>query len=107
MHKINIRLFTILEKYPYPLPINTVCRHVTQIFDSIWSMKDSYLNINDITNSLKIDKDTLKKWIKDSKFPPPMKMGDRVTLWSYAVIENWVAQQQKTQEFIDNQDLDL
>ena len=70
-------------------------------------MKESYLNINDITDSLKIDKDTLKLWIKEGKFPPPMKMEDRLTLWSYAVIENWVAQQQKTQEFIDNQDLDL
>jgi len=70
-------------------------------------MKDSYLNINDITDSLKIDKGTLKVWIKEGKFPPPMKVGDRVTLWSYAVIENWVAQQHKTQEFIDNQDLDL
>ncbi|MDC0127791.1 helix-turn-helix domain-containing protein [Methylophilaceae bacterium] len=70
-------------------------------------MKDSFLNIDDITNSLKIDKDTLKKWIKDGKFPPAKKIGDRTTLWSYAVIENWVAQQQKTQEFIDNQDLDL
>ena len=36
-------------------------------------MKDSYLNINDITDSLKIDKDTLKVWIKEGKFPPPMK----------------------------------
>jgi len=70
-------------------------------------MKESYLNIDDITNSLKIDKDILNQWIKDGKFPPPMRMGDRATLWSYAVIENWVAQQQKTQEFIDNQDLDL
>ena len=71
------------------------------------NMKDSYLNIDDITSSLKIDKDTLKKWIKDGKFPPAVKIDDRTTLWSYAVIENGVAQQQKTQEFINNQDLDL
>ena len=70
-------------------------------------MKDSYLNIDDITNSLKIEKDTLMAWIKEGRFPPPIKIGDRTTLWSYVVIENWVAQQQKTQEFIDNQDLDL
>jgi|TARA_B110000971_G_scaffold195905_1_gene210662 predicted DNA-binding transcriptional regulator AlpA len=70
-------------------------------------MKESYLNINDITSSLKIDEDTLKKWIKDGRFPPAIRIGDRTTLWSYAVIENWVAQQQKTQDFIDNQDLDL
>tara|TARA_B100000768_G_C11188876_1_gene336385 strand:- start:82 stop:294 length:213 start_codon:yes stop_codon:yes gene_type:complete len=70
-------------------------------------MKENYLNINDITNSLKIDKNTLKKWIKEGKFPSSIKIGNRKTLWSYAVIENWVAQQQKTQEFIDTQELDL
>ncbi|MDG2253100.1 MAG: AlpA family phage regulatory protein [Methylophilaceae bacterium] len=70
-------------------------------------MNESYIHIDDITSSLKIDKDTLKKWIKDGKFPPAIKVGDRTTLWSYAVIENWVAQQQEAQEFIDNQDLDL
>lgn len=70
-------------------------------------MKDSYLNIDDITNSLKIDKDTLKQWIKEGKFPTAIRVGDRATLWSYAVIENWIAQQQKMQDFIDNQDLDL
>ena len=76
-------------------------------FASILNMKDSYLNIDDITNSLKIDKDTLKQWIKEGKFPTSVRVGDRATLWSYAVIENWIAQQQKTQDFIDNQDLDL
>lgn len=70
-------------------------------------MKESYLNIDDITSSLKINKDTLRQWIKDGKFPSPIEMRDRTGLWSYAVIENWVAQQHKTQEFIDNQELDL
>lgn len=70
-------------------------------------MKESYLNIDDITSSLKINKDTLRQWIKDGKFPSPIEMRDRTVLWSYAVIENWVAQQHKTQEFIDNQELDL
>ena len=70
-------------------------------------MKESYLNIDDITNSLKISEDTLREWIKAGKFPRPLRVNDRTTLWSYALIENWVAQQHKTQEFIDNQELDL
>lgn len=70
-------------------------------------MKECYLNIDDITSSLKVDKDTLKRWIKDNKFPPPMKISDRKTLWSYAVIENWVAQQQQTEDWINNQEVDL
>jgi len=70
-------------------------------------VKESYLNIDDITSSLKINKDTLRQWIKDGKFPSPIETRDRTALWSYAVIENWVAQQHKNQEFIDNQELDL
>ena len=70
-------------------------------------MKENYLNIDDITNSLKISEDTLRKWIKDGKFPHPLRVNDRTTLWSYALIENWVAHQHKTEELINNQDLDL
>ena len=70
-------------------------------------MKENYLNIDDITNSLKISEDTLREWIKADKFPRPLRVNDRTTLWSYALIENWVAQQHKTEELINNQDLDL
>ena len=70
-------------------------------------MKENYLNIDDITNSLKISEDTLREWITDGKFPRPLRVNDRTTLWSYALIENWVAQQHKTEELINNQDLDL
>ena len=70
-------------------------------------MKENYLNIEDITNSLKINEDTLMKWIKEGKFPQPLRINDRTTLWSYALIENWIAQKHKTEELINNQDLDL
>ena len=70
-------------------------------------MKENYLNIDDITNSLKISEDTLREWIKAGKFPRPLRVNDRTTLWSYSLIENWVAQQHKTEELINNQDLDL
>jgi predicted DNA-binding transcriptional regulator AlpA len=70
-------------------------------------MKENYLNIDDITNSLKISEDTLRELIKAGKFPRPLRVNDRTTLWSYALIENWVAQQHKTEELINNQDLDL
>ena len=54
-----------------------------------------------------INEDTLRKLIKEGKFPRPLRVNDRATLWSYALIENWVAQQYKTEELINNQDLDL
>ena len=70
-------------------------------------MKENYLNIDDITNSLRINEHTLRKWIKEGKFPRPLRTNDRTTLWSYALIENWIAQQHKTEELTNNQDLDL
>ena len=70
-------------------------------------MKESYLNIDDITNSLKINEDNLRKWIKEGKFPQPLRANERTTLWSYALIENWIAQKHKTEELINNHDLDL
>lgn len=70
-------------------------------------MKDTYLSVKEITDSLKVNKETLKQWINEGKFPPPLKVNDRVTVWSYAVIENWVAQQQQTFEWLENQDLDF
>ena len=70
-------------------------------------MKENYLNIDDITKSLRINEDTLRMWIKEGKFPRPLRINDRTTLWSYALIENWIAQQHKTEELTNNQDLDL
>ena len=70
-------------------------------------MKENYLNIDDITNSLRINEDILRKWIKEGKFPRPLRINDRTALWSYALIENWIAQQHKTEELTNNQDLDL
>ena len=49
-------------------------------------MRENYLNIDDITNSLKISEDTLREWIKVGKFPRPLRVNDRTTLWSYALI---------------------
>ena len=70
-------------------------------------MKDTYLSVKEITDSLKVNKETLKQWINEGKFPPPLQVNGRVTIWSYAVIENWVAQQQQTFEWLENQDLDF
>ena len=71
-------------------------------------MKEKYLTSEDITSSMRISKEKLSLMIKQGLFPKPIKVNERTTLWSYAVIENWVAQQQQTQDWVnDSQDLDL
>ena len=68
---------------------------------------DKYLNIDDIAESLKIKKSTVMEWVKDGKFPPPMRLDDRIPLWSLFVIEDWVSQQQVTNDWLNNQDIDF
>ena len=71
-------------------------------------MKEKYLTSEDITSSMRISKEKLSLMIKQGLFPKPIKVNERTTLWSYAVIENWVAQQQQTQDWVnDSQDLDF
>ena len=71
-------------------------------------MKEKYLTSEDITSSMRISKEKLSLMIKQGLFPKPIKVNPRTTLWSYAVIENWVAQQQQTQDWVnDSQDLDF
>jgi|TARA_B110000037_G_C17114394_1_gene503146 predicted DNA-binding transcriptional regulator AlpA len=68
---------------------------------------DKYLNIDDIAESLKIKKSTVLQWVRDGKFPPPMNSDDRVPIWSLVVIEDWIGQQQFTNEMMHNQDVDF
>ena len=68
---------------------------------------DKYLNIDDIAESLKIKKSTVMQWVKDGKFPPPIKLDDRILLWSLFVIEDWVGQQQITNDWLNDQDIDF
>ena len=71
-------------------------------------MKEKYLTSEDITSSMRISKEKLLLMIKQGLFPKPIKVNPRTTLRSYAVIENWVAQQQQTQDWVnDSQDLDF
>jgi predicted DNA-binding transcriptional regulator AlpA len=54
-----------------------------------------------------VDRSTIKEWVKVGKFLSPKRLNERSCIWSYAVIENWIAQQQQTQDFINNNDIDL
>ena len=68
---------------------------------------DKCLNIDDIAESLKVKKSTVMQWVKDGKFQPPIKLDDRILLWSLFVIEDWVGQQQITNDWLNDQDIDF
>ena len=70
-------------------------------------LRKKYLSQKYLFKVKHINEDTLRKWIKEGKFPRPLRTNNRTTLWSYALIENWIAQKHKTEELINNHDLDL
>jgi prophage regulatory protein len=36
---------------------------------------------------------TIWRWVKDGKFPPPVKLGAQTTAWPVALLDQWDAEQ--------------
>lgn len=45
----------------------------------------------DVASALRVSERTLRLWIKDGKFPAPMKVG-RGARWQRADVETWIEQ---------------
>ena len=45
--------------------------------------------------------------IKENKFPPPEKINNGITIWSYATLEYWIKNQNMQNEWVQNNDLDF
>lgn len=41
------------------------------------------LTVNEVCRYMKVSRNTLKKWIKDGRFPPPLIDCERCHRWSY------------------------
>ena len=68
---------------------------------------NDFLNKEDILSKLKISESDLKKMIKEGKFPPPEKLHNGITIWSYATLEYWIKNQNTQNEWVQNNDLDF
>ena len=44
-------------------------------------MKDTYLRVNEVAEMLSIGVSTVWAWVKDNKFPPPIKLSERASVW--------------------------
>lgn len=44
---------------------------------------------------LPIGASTLWRWVKDGKFPKPIKLSDRVTVWRAEDVRTWMAEHQQ------------
>lgn len=46
-----------------------------------------------VARSLAVAESTIWRWVADGKFPKPIKLGERVTVWDMDEIEEFIAQQ--------------
>ena len=51
---------------------------------------EKYLRINEVVEMLSVGKSTVWEWVKESKFPKPIKLSEYVTVWKLSDIEEWV-----------------
>ena len=51
---------------------------------------NKYYRVSELSELLSIGKSTLWKWVKDGKFPQPIRLSARMTLWSAADIHKWL-----------------
>ena len=56
--------------------------------------KNQLYRMKDLTQLLKVSKETLYKWIKKGIFPPPIKMG-KASAWFSEDIHNWLRNQKR------------
>jgi len=48
-----------------------------------------FLRIKEVMNKTGIARSTIWLWVKEDKFPKPIKLSPRITVWSEDEIDNW------------------
>jgi len=51
---------------------------------------NSYLRITDVVQKTGIAKSTIWLWVKQKKFPKPIKLSPRITVWAEDKIDAWL-----------------
>jgi prophage regulatory protein len=55
-----------------------------------WRLKMKYLRLKEVLEILPISKSTVWQWVKEGKFPVPIRLSLRCTVWEVSVIEQFV-----------------
>ena len=58
------------------------------IFKKVSDM--NLLRINDVVKKTSIGKSTIWAWVKDEKFPKPIKLSERISVWKESNIDAWI-----------------
>ena len=50
-----------------------------------------FLRIKDVMDKTGIAKSTIWLWVKEGKFPKPIKLSPRITVWENEKIDEWMS----------------
>jgi len=48
------------------------------------------LRVKDVVKKTSIGKSTIWVWVKEEKFPEPIKLSDRISVWKESDIDAWM-----------------
>lgn len=51
--------------------------------------------IRELTKLLKVSKESIYLWIRKNKFPKPVKLGSRTSVWFKQDVEKWLREKKK------------
>jgi len=54
-----------------------------------------FIRITDVMEMTGIAKSTIWLWVKEDKFPKPIKLSPRITVWDQLEIEEWILEKFK------------
>jgi len=50
----------------------------------------NFVRIKDVMQKTGIAKSTIWLWVKEDKFPKPIKLSERITVWDEDEIDKWI-----------------
>jgi len=59
------------------------------------AMELEVYRMRELTKLLKVSKETVYLWIRKNKFPKPLKLGARTSVWLKEDIEKWLEEKKK------------
>ena len=57
---------------------------------------EGYFRIRTLTQRIPVAKSTIWQWVKEGKFPAPVKLSEQVTAWPVAAVKQWEADRANT-----------
>ena len=54
----------------------------------------NFLRISDVAKKTGLGKSTVWLWVKENRFPKPIKLSPRVTVWDEDTLDKWMKQEE-------------